>query len=62
MAKTKAEYLKEGKELGLNLKSTMSMYEIQHRIADKKAELKKEKEKAEGTAEKKTTKRVRGEY
>lgn len=36
MAKTKAELIKEGKELGLNLKSTMSMYEIQHRIKDAK--------------------------
>jgi uncharacterized small protein (DUF1192 family) len=60
MAKTKADLIKEGKEIGLNLTSKMSVYELTHRIADRKAELEKEK----GTApkEKKTTKKVNGEY
>lgn len=46
MAKTKAELIKEGKELGLNLKSTMSMYELQHRIKDAKDKEKKAPAKA----------------
>jgi hypothetical protein len=61
MAKTKADLLKEGKELGLNLKSSMSMYEIQHRIKDKKEELKKAEEAAK-PKEEKPKKRVRGEH
>jgi hypothetical protein len=61
MAKTKAEYLKEGKELGLNLKSSMSMYEIQHRIKEKKEELKKAEAEKKPKQEKPKG-RARGEY
>ena len=38
----KEELIKEGKELGLNLEKSMSVYELEHRIAEKKAEGKKE--------------------
>lgn len=60
MAKTKAELIKEGKELGLNLTSKMSVYELTHRIKEKKEELEKSQGKA--SVEKKTTKKVNGEY
>ena len=33
----KVELLKEGKELGLNLDKKMSIYEIEHRIAQERA-------------------------
>jgi uncharacterized small protein (DUF1192 family) len=60
MAKTKAELIKEGKEIGLNLKDSMSVYELTHRIKEKKAELEAEKEKS---APKKATKaRISGEH
>lgn len=32
----KIELLKEGKELGLNLEVSMSIYELEHRIAEEK--------------------------
>ena len=32
----KIELLKEGKELGLNLEASMSIYELEHRIAEEK--------------------------
>lgn len=38
----KEKLIKEGKELGLNLEKSMSIYELEHRIAEKKAESKKE--------------------
>lgn len=62
MAKSKAALIAEGKELGLNLKESMSIYELTHRIADKKAELEKEKSsKSKGT--KSTSKpKINGEY
>jgi 7-cyano-7-deazaguanine synthase in queuosine biosynthesis len=57
MAKSKAELIKRGKELGLNLKSSMSIYELEHRIKEKEAE------KKDDTPAKKTTTRARrGEY
>jgi len=59
-AKTKAQLIKEGKEIGLNLKETMSVYELEHRISEKKAEIEKSKTKA--TPEKKTRARVSGEH
>jgi len=43
MAKSKETLLKEGKELGLNLKKTMSVYELEHRIKDAKEKLPEEK-------------------
>lgn len=60
MAKTKTQLIKEGKELGLNLKSSMSLYELEHRIAEKKAEI----EKANGNqkTETKSKKKINGEY
>jgi hypothetical protein len=60
MAKTKKDLIAEGKEIGLNLNSKMSLYELEHRIKDKKDELAK----SAGTkeTEKKTTKRISGEY
>jgi len=54
MAKSKAELIKRGKELGLNLNTKMSVYELEHRIKDKEAELPKEKK------EVKSTKKARG--
>lgn len=57
MAKSKQQLIAEGKELGLNLKSTMSVYELEHRIAEKKAELESDDKK-----EKKVEKKVKGEY
>lgn len=57
MAKSKQQLIAEGKELGLNLKSTMSVYELEHRIAEKKSELESESKK-----EKKVEKKVKGEY
>ncbi len=54
MAKSKKELIKKGKELGLNLDESMSMYELEHRIADAEAE-NKEKPKAQKSKE-------RGEY
>lgn len=57
MAKSKAELIKRGKELGLNLKSSMSVYELEHRIKEKEAE------KKESAPAKKTKMRARqGEY
>lgn len=50
----KEELIKEGKELGLNLEKSMSVYELEHRIAEKKAEGKKEPVKQPSTR--------RGEY
>ena len=32
----KKELIKEGKELGLNLEMSMSLYEIEHRVAEAK--------------------------
>jgi len=66
MAKTKAALMKEAKELGLTPKATWSVYELEHRIADKKAEIDREKaaQKEQGTAKtpKTTTTKRRGEY
>lgn len=45
MATSKANLIKKGKELGLNLKSSMSMYELNARI--KEAQEKAEKPKKE---------------
>jgi len=39
MAKSKKELIARGKELGLNLNSRMSVYELEHRIQDKEAEM-----------------------
>jgi uncharacterized small protein (DUF1192 family) len=63
MAKSKSSLIAEGKKIGLNLTDKMSVYELEHRIADKKAELKKKEEEAK----KKDTpaapaKRIRGEH
>jgi len=55
MAKSKDELIKRGKELGLNLSKSMSLYELEHRIKD--AEDAKKSPKAE---EKKSTKKARG--
>jgi len=55
MAKTKDELIKRGKELGLNLKKTMSNYELEHRI--KEAE---EAQKSPKSEEKKSPKKARG--
>jgi hypothetical protein len=58
MAKSKADLIKRGKELGLNLKSSMSIYELEHRIKEKEESMKKE-----STPEKKsTTTARRGEH
>jgi 7-cyano-7-deazaguanine synthase in queuosine biosynthesis len=57
MAKSKAELIKRGKELGLNLKSSMSIYELEHRIKDKEAEMKDKPQ-----AKKTETRARRGEY
>jgi hypothetical protein len=38
----KEELIKEGKELGLNLEKSMSIYELEHRIAEAKGEKKPE--------------------
>lgn len=56
---TKAELIKKGKELGLNLKTTMSVYELKHRIADKEKEI-KENGGSEKPAPKKSSTRGRG--
>ena len=32
----KEQLIKEGKELGLNLEASMSIYELEHRIAEEK--------------------------
>ena len=34
---TKEQLIKEGKELGLNLDKKMSIYELEHRIAEERA-------------------------
>lgn len=36
----KEALIKEGKELGLNLEKSMSVYELEHRIAEEKAKQK----------------------
>ena len=38
----KESLIKEGKELGLNLEKSMSVYEIEHRIAEEKEKQKPE--------------------
>ena len=38
----KAELIKKGKELGLNLEKSMSIYELEHRIAEAEGEKKPE--------------------
>ena len=50
----KKALIKEGKELGLNLELSMSLYELEHRIAEAKE---KQKEKP-----KKQSSQRRGEY
>ena len=50
----KIELLKEGKELGLNLEVSMSIYELEHRIAE-------EKEKQKPTPKEQKSSR-KGEY
>lgn len=58
MGKSKTDLIKRGKELGLNLKSSMSIYELEHRIKDKEESMKKE-----STPEKKSTATARrGEH
>jgi predicted RNA-binding protein with PIN domain len=65
MAKSKATLIKEGKEIGLNLKESMSVYELTHRIEEKKAKIEKEKEKesqkSKGSKSKSKPK-IKGEY
>ena len=41
----KKKLIKEGKELGLNLDDNMSIYELEHRIAEAKEATKKNPEK-----------------
>jgi uncharacterized small protein (DUF1192 family) len=60
MAKTKEQLILEGKELGLNLNKKMSVYELEHRIKDRKAEI--EKENGTEVKEKKSTTKRSGEY
>lgn len=64
--KTKNELIKEAKELGLVPKSNWTMYELEHRIADKKAEIEAEKAKQRGESTPKepakTSRRRGGEY
>lgn len=63
MAKSKAALIKEGREIGLNLKESMSVYELTHRIEEKKAKLEKEKESSKAKETKSTKKpRIKGEY
>jgi len=58
---TKEALLQKGKDLGLtNLKKSMSVYELEHRIKDREDELAKEKGKQQ--EKKDTTKRGRGEH
>lgn len=38
----KEELIKKGKELGLNLEKSMSIYELEHRIAEAESEKKPE--------------------
>jgi 7-cyano-7-deazaguanine synthase in queuosine biosynthesis len=59
---TKAELIKKGKELGLNLKSTMSTYELQHRIKEKEEELKANGGSAKPAPKKSSTRGRGGEY
>jgi len=54
MAKSKKELITRGKELGLNLNSRMSIYELEHRIKDKEAEM------PEQEKEKKSTHKAKG--
>lgn len=42
VSEEKAKLIKEGKEYGLNLDPSMSVYELEHRIAEAKAERKPE--------------------
>jgi uncharacterized small protein (DUF1192 family) len=62
MAKSKKSLIEEGKKIGLNLNDKMSIYELEHRIADKKAELKKQEEEAKKKEQPAAPKRVRGEH
>lgn len=57
MAKSKDQLIAEGKEIGLNLNKKMSVYELTHRINDKRAEL---AQKQENPDAKKSTKSARG--
>lgn len=54
--KTKTELIAEGKELGLNLNMKMSIYELEHRIEDAKAN------QPDAPKETKSTRRGKGEY
>lgn len=58
MAKSKADLIKKGKELGLNLTNKMSVYELEHRIADREKEIEENKE----PEKKSKTPAKRGEY
>lgn len=60
MAKlTKSELIAKGKEIGLNLNSKMSEYELTHRIEEREKELEKKGSKAET---KKSASKASGEY
>lgn len=58
MAKSKAELLKEAKELGINAKSSMSVYELTHRIKEKKEDMAKK----DAPEKPKSSRRVSGEH
>ena len=45
----KEELIKKGKELGLNLEKSMSIYELEHRIAEAEGEKKPEPAKQPST-------------